>query len=79
MLLVTLELILHNEFKSEAVYFIQEKKGKANFASDGPQLGRGETTALECAFLKLEQRLFGFRHNLPLWLLLTGHLLGKPL
>ena len=42
-------------------------------------LGRGETTALECAFLKLERRLFGFRHNLPLWLLLTEHLLGKPL
>ena len=79
MLLVSLELILRNEFKSEAVYFIQEKKRKASFASDGPWLGGGETTALECAFLKLEQRFFGFLHNLPLWLLLTEPLLGKPL
>ena len=54
MLLASLELILHNEFKSKAVYFIQEKKRKANFASDGPWLGGGEATAPERARLKLE-------------------------
>lgn len=72
-LLVSLKLILHNEFKSSAVYFVWETGSNVSFT------GAVAVQSLGRVSLRLYRHIFGFLHNLAEWLLLSEYFWGKPL
>lgn len=71
MFLVSLKLILHNDFKSVAVYFTQEKSREAHFVSDSEMVMAvvGAWTGL-CLLQ---------RGKPPLWNVLSSHFHGISL